>query len=107
VKPWIAYTLLRLGLFAGVFTLLMISGVEPWLSAVIAAILGFAISYVFFSKLRDAVALSLAASRERPSHDPDRDAEDAAADLESNRQSESEPEEESGKPGQAQSQNQL
>lgn len=80
MKPWIAYSLLRLGVFAAAFTLLMIADTEPWLAAVIATVLGFAVSYVFFGKLRDAVALDFAARREGPSHDPDRAAEDAAAD---------------------------
>lgn len=64
-----------------VFTLLMLAQVDWWLSALIAAILGFAISYIFFGKLRDAVALDIVARRAGPSHDPDRDAEDGAADL--------------------------
>lgn len=85
MKPWIIYTLLRLGVFAAVFTLLMVVQVDWRLSALIAAILGFAISYVFFSKLRDAVALDIVARRSGPSHDPDRDAEDAAADLSAER----------------------
>ncbi|MBH0130837.1 DUF4229 domain-containing protein [Salinibacterium sp. NK8237] len=78
MKPWIAYSLLRVGVFAAAFTVLMVANVETWIAAVIAAILGFAVSYVFFGKLRDAVALDLASRRGRPSHDPDRDAEDAA-----------------------------
>ena len=82
MKPWIAYSLLRLGVFAAAFTVLMIAGTEPWLAAVIATVLGFAVSYVFFGKLRDAVALDFAARREGPSHDPDREAEDAEADTE-------------------------
>ena len=80
MKPWISYSLLRVGVFAAAFTVLMIANVEPWIATLLAAILGFAISYVFFSKLRDAVALDLASRRGRPSHDPDRDAEDAAVD---------------------------
>ena len=63
MKPWIAYSLLRLGVFAAAFTLLMIADTEPWLAAVIATVLGFAVSYVFFGKLRDAVALDFAARR--------------------------------------------
>lgn len=81
MKPWIIYSLLRLGIFAAVFALLMVASVDWWLSALIAAILGFTISYIFFGKLRDAVALDIVARRAGPSHDPDRDAEDAAADL--------------------------
>ena len=37
------------------------------------------VSYIFFGKLRDAVALDLAARREKPAVDPDAAAEDAAA----------------------------
>lgn len=59
----------------------MLAQVEWWISALIATVLGFAISYIFFGKLRDAVALELAARRAGPSHDPDRHAEDAAVDL--------------------------
>lgn len=81
MKPWILYSLLRLGIFAAVFALLMVAQIDWWLSAIIAAILGFAISYIFFGKLRDAVALDIVARRSGPSHDPDRDAEDAAAGL--------------------------
>jgi len=62
----------------------MVANVSWWLSAIIATILGFAVSYVFFGKLRDAVALDLAARREGPSHDPDRDAEDAFVDSPDN-----------------------
>jgi hypothetical protein len=72
---------LRFGIFAAVFTLLMIVQGDWLISAVIAAIVGFALSYIFFGKLRDAVALDIAARRSAPSHDPDRDAEDSAADL--------------------------
>lgn len=72
---------MRLGVFSAVFALLMVAQVEPWISAVVAAILGFAVSYVFFGKLRDGVALDIASRRAAPSHDPDRDAEDAEADL--------------------------
>jgi uncharacterized membrane protein YciS (DUF1049 family) len=81
VKPWIIYSLLRLGIFAAVFALLMVAQSDWWLSALIAAIVGFAVSYIFFGKLRDAVALDIVARRSTASHDPDRDAEDAAADL--------------------------
>ncbi|GAA1221261.1 DUF4229 domain-containing protein [Rhodoglobus aureus] len=81
MKPWILYSVLRLGIFAAVFALLMVAQVDWWLSAIIAAIVGFAISYIFFDKLRDAVALDIVVRRSGPSHDPDRDAEDAGADL--------------------------
>ena len=76
VKPWVAYSLVRVGLFAVVFAALLFSGIIPWLSAVIAAVLSFCASYLFFRKLRDAVALDIVARRARPAGDADTAAED-------------------------------
>ena len=77
MKPWLAYSLLRLGVFAVVFALLMVANVPWWLSAVIAAVIGLCVGYIFFGKLRDAVALDIAARRARPAGDADTAAEDA------------------------------
>jgi len=77
VKPWLAYSLLRLGVFAVVFALLMVANVPWWLSAIIAAVIGLCVGYIFFGKLRDAVALDIAARRARPAGDADTAAEDA------------------------------
>jgi hypothetical protein len=77
VKPWLAYSLLRVGVFALVFALLMLADVEWWLSALIAAIVGFCVGYVFFGRLRDRVALDIAERRARPAADADSRAEDA------------------------------
>ena len=77
MKPWLAYSLLRLGVFAVVFALLMVANVPWWLSAIIAAVIGLCVGYIFFGKLRDAVALDIAARRARPAGDADTAAEDA------------------------------
>ena len=77
MKPWLAYSLLRLGVFAVVFALLMLANVPWWLSAVIAAVIGLCVGYIFFGRLRDAVALDIAARRARPAGDADTAAEDA------------------------------
>ena len=77
MKPWVAYSLLRLGVFAVVFALLMVANVPWWLSAVIAAVIGLCVGYIFFGRLRDAVALDIAARRARPAGDADTAAEDA------------------------------
>lgn len=82
VKPWVAYTLIRVGLFAGIFALLYALGVAWWLAATLAAVLGLCISYIFFGRLRSAVARDLAAARSRPATDADADIEDATADAE-------------------------
>ena len=76
MKPWLAYSLLRLGVFAVVFAALMLATVPWWLSAVIAAVIGLCVGYIFFGRLRDAVALDIAARRARPAGDADTEAED-------------------------------
>ena len=76
MKPWVAYSLVRLGVFALVFAILMVASVPWWLSALIAAIVGLCIGYIFFGKLRNEVALDIARRRSRPAGDADTAAED-------------------------------
>jgi hypothetical protein len=80
VSPWIQYTLLRLGLFGAALGVLLAIGIDWWWAAIIASIIAMTVSYIFFSSLRDAVAVDLHARRTRPATDPDAAAEDAAAD---------------------------
>lgn len=56
------YSLVRLGLFAAVFALLYgVLNFEPWLAAVIAAIVGLCLAYLFFRPQRDrAIGLIIA-----------------------------------------------
>lgn len=63
MRPWISYTLLRIGLFGLVFVILMLIGVEPWIAALLAAAIGFCVSYIFFRPLRQEVADELAEAR--------------------------------------------
>lgn len=81
VKPWVVYSLVRIGAFAIVFALLMLfavpSGLPIWAAAIIAAIIGLCIGYIFFGKLRDAVALDIVARRTATTTDADSTAEDA------------------------------
>lgn len=70
------YSLVRVGIFAVAFGLLFALGIEWWLAAIIAAVIGLCIAYIFFGKLRDAVALDIAARRARPAGDADTAAED-------------------------------
>lgn len=63
MRPWLTYSLLRVGIFAVVFAVLMLIGLEWWISAVVAAVLGFLVSYIFFRGLREKVALELAEAR--------------------------------------------
>ena len=79
MSPWIQYTLLRLGLFGAALGVLLALQIDWWWAAIIASVIAMTVSYIFFSSLRDAVALDLHARRTRPSVDPDAEAEDAAS----------------------------
>ncbi len=76
MRPWIAYTLLRVGLFAVFFAALFLLGLEWWLAAIIAALLGFCVAYIFFRPLRERVAADLAAARANTDPRPDEIVED-------------------------------
>ena len=82
MKSWVLYSLLRVGIFAAAFAVLLLIGAAPWLAAIIAAIIGFCVSYLFLSKPRDEVARDLYERRnrdaERSPKTADEEAEDAA-----------------------------
>ena len=63
MKPLVVYTLLRLGLFALVFGVLLATGAEFWLAAIIAAVFGLAFSYLFLRRRRDELVSELQARR--------------------------------------------
>ena len=109
MKPVIAYSLIRLGLFA-VLVIVLVPLLGAWISAwgaaVIAAVIAFCVSYLAFGGLRRRVAADLAAARASnqastltvPAAASDEEFEDAEFDvarrddLESDRRSESKPE---------------
>lgn len=76
MKPWVLYSLVRVGLFAIVFALLLLTPIPWWLSAIIAAVIGLCVAYIFFGRLRDAVALDIVARRSTPARDVDAEVED-------------------------------
>ena len=76
MRPWIAYTLVRVGLFAVFFAVLYVLGLQWWLAALIAAALGFCVAYIFFRPMRERVALELAAARASTDKTPDEVVED-------------------------------
>ena len=82
MRPWIKYSLIRLSIFIVVLVVLLIIGMNPFLAAVVAAVAGFVIAYVFFRKVRDEVAAELAqrGTRAIPVRNVDTDAEDEALD---------------------------
>ena len=74
MKPWISYTLIRLGLFAAALTVLLLLGVEGWIAAIFAALIGLCIAYLFFRPQRD----NLIRSVQRTTASDDETAEDGA-----------------------------
>jgi len=76
MKPLVVYTLIRVGLFAAVFALLLLTGAEFWLAAIIAAVFGLAFSYLFFRSRRDDLVEQIRSRRE-VGVDNDEEAEDA------------------------------
>jgi hypothetical protein len=78
MRPWIAYTLVRVGLFAVAFAVLYLLGVPWWLAAILAAAIGFCVSYIFFRGMRERVAGELVATRAATGKRSDEQAEDDA-----------------------------
>ncbi|MEF3402649.1 DUF4229 domain-containing protein [Agromyces sp. CCNWLW203] len=80
VPVWIWYTALRVLLFAVPLAVLLIAGVDVWVSAAVAALFGLSASLIFLRRARDAMSSDLYAARHRetPVVNTDDEAEDAA-----------------------------
>ena len=79
MKPWVKYSLVRVGVFALAFGVMLAVGVIWWLAAILAAVISLCIAYIFFRALRDAMTADLAKRRANPTEaDADADAEDTA-----------------------------
>ena len=98
MRPWLKYTIIRVGLFVVVFAItyplflaskIMSLQIAGFVAAVISAIVALCISYLGFAKLRNEVALELVERRAKPPVNPDEAAEDS---LESDSPSQSKPE---------------
>ena len=85
VPTWIWYTALRILLFAVPLAVLLWAGVNPWVSAAVAALFGLIASLIFLRKPREEIAGDLYAARhrEKPAVHEDDDEEDAAIDASS------------------------
>jgi hypothetical protein len=66
-NPWLSYVLIRLGLFFGVFFVLLLLQFNPFFAAIIAAALSFAIALVFLDRQRDAISEAVAKKLSRDS----------------------------------------
>jgi hypothetical protein len=78
-NPWLSYTLIRLGMFFGLFWILLLIDFNPYFSAIIAAVVSFSISLLFLDKQRNALSESVSKklSRDKAGSYPD-----AESDLE-------------------------
>jgi len=82
LPAWLVFTVLRVLTFVVPFILLLLLGIPGWLSALLSAVIGLCLSYIFLRKPRESVARGLYEVRHRekePVH-PDAESEDAAVD---------------------------
>ena len=83
-NPWLSYTLVRLGLFFGLFLGLLFLDFNPFFAAIIAATVSFAISLVFLDRQRkamsEAVANKLARNKDGSYDDSESDLENQILD---------------------------
>ena len=77
---WILYSLFRVGLFAAALAALLLIGLELWVSAILATIVAFCISYVFFREPRDAIARDIYERRKSDAGDIEGDLENLSLD---------------------------
>jgi len=59
----VLFSLLRVGIFAAAFALLLLLGLVPWLAAIIAAVIGLCVSYLFLGRAREAMSTQLYENR--------------------------------------------
>ena len=83
MRSWLPYTLARLGVLVAVFAILMLLGVQWWLSAIFATVIALCVSILAFGPLRARMTAGLAARSEHRGRktlaDVDAEDEDAEA----------------------------
>ena len=89
-RTWLLFSLIRIGLFAVILSLLLLllspGGVPAWISALLAAVISLCISFIFLRKPREEAARSLYEARastkrsQSSAAGDDEDVEDAAVD---------------------------
>lgn len=58
-NPWLVFALTRVGLFVLVLVVLIVIGIDPIVSAMIAAVVGLAVSLIFLGRQRANVSKSV------------------------------------------------
>lgn len=75
-KPWVIYTLLRLGVFFVALSLMLLLGYNAYVATGLAAVLALAISLLFFGRQRNAASTALYEARNK-NKDADAEVEDS------------------------------
>ena len=87
-NPWISYTLLRLGMFFGIFFAFLLLNFNPYFAAIIAAVVSFSLSLLLLDRQRNALSESVAKKLSRDQSgtylDAESDLENQLLDLEGN-----------------------
>jgi len=78
-NPWLSYTLLRLGMFFGIFFVFLLLNFSPLFATIFAAAIAFALSLMFLDKQRDALSAQVA---KKLSRDASGSYKDEESDLE-------------------------
>lgn len=81
---------MRLAAFAVPLAIMLLLGMIPWLAALLSAIVGLCVSYIFFAKTRNALSESLYEKRAAKNVNPDKDADAEDAEVEAGLAEESE-----------------
>ncbi|MEO6944692.1 MAG: DUF4229 domain-containing protein [Lacisediminihabitans sp.] len=79
-RIWITYTLIRILIFAIALAGLLLLQMNPVWATVLAAVIGFCVSYIFFRGTRDDLAKDIYQRRHSEQHDVDNDIENEALD---------------------------
>jgi uncharacterized membrane protein YphA (DoxX/SURF4 family) len=79
-RQWIVYSVIRVAIFAVVLAVLLIVGVNVWIAAIAAALIGLCVSYIALRGPRDEVAKSFVRLRATKDDDLDNDIENEALD---------------------------
>lgn len=79
MSPWIRYSLVRLGVFGGVFGLLYSLDIRWWVALIFATLLSFTVAYIFMGNTRRALSQQLSHRLSKKDADADADIEDSLA----------------------------
>jgi len=82
VPSWLSYSVYRILMFAVPLAVLLMLSIVWWVSAIVAALIGLCLSYIFLRKPREQVARDLYTARHPTAEvvHPDAESEDAAID---------------------------